>query len=105
MAKIIKLESQHLNIKSTNELIEEAQGGSVDSLKTLLKNNLSFVAAVSKEYEGYGLESKDLIDAGNLGMIKAINKFDTNRGFTFLSYAVWWVRQSILQSLSEKTKL
>ena len=72
--------------------------------KELLEGNLRFVISVAKDYQNQGIELSDLIAEGNLGLLKAINNFDWNKGFRFISYAVWWVRQSILQCLNENAR-
>ena len=92
---------------STDEEVELAQRihkGGPDgqaALDRLTRANLRFVVSVAKQYQNQGLALNDLIDEGNLGLIKAAQKFDETRGFKFISYAVWWIRQSILQAISE----
>ncbi|MEE1414435.1 MAG: RNA polymerase sigma factor RpoD/SigA [Prevotellamassilia sp.] len=96
---------------STDEEVELAQrihrGGpdGQEALDRLTRANLRFVVSVAKQYQNQGLALNDLIDEGNLGLIKAAQKFDETRGFKFISYAVWWIRQSILQAISEQSRI
>jgi RNA polymerase primary sigma factor len=87
------------------ELAQAIKKGDRFAMKELVEANLRFVVSVAKDYQGQGLPLTDLINEGNLGLMKAAGRFDETRGFKFISYAVWWIRQSILQALAEHSRI
>jgi len=86
-------------------LARRIKAGETDALRKLVKANLRFVVSVAKQYQNQGMSLPDLINEGNLGLMKAAQRFDETRGFKFISYAVWWIRQAILQSLAEQARI
>ncbi len=94
-----------ISVEEEVELAQRIRKGDRKALEKLTRANLRFVVSVAKQYQNQGLSLPDLINEGNLGLIKAAEKFDETRGFKFISYAVWWIRQSILQAIAEQSRI
>ena len=94
-----------ISVDEEVKLAQRIRKGDRQALEKLTRSNLRFVVSVAKQYQNQGLSLPDLINEGNLGLIKAAEKFDETRGFKFISYAVWWIRQSILQALAEQSRI
>ena len=94
-----------ITVEEEAELARRIKNGDRKALEKLTKANLRFVVSVAKQYQNQGLSLPDLINEGNIGLLKAAEKFDETRGFKFISYAVWWIRQSILQAIAEQSRV
>jgi len=94
-----------ITVEEEVELARRIKKGDKEAMEKLIRANLRFVVSVAKQYQNQGLSLPDLINEGNLGLIKAAEKFDETRGFKFISYAVWWIRQSIMQAINEQSRI
>lgn len=94
-----------LSTEQEAELAGRVTNGDTRALEELVKANLRFVVSVAKQYQNHGIKLVDLINEGNLGLIKAAQRFDKTRGFKFITYAVWWIRQAIMQAISENSRI
>ena len=94
-----------INREQEVELAQKIRGDDQEALDTLVRSNLRFVVSVAKKYQNQGVSLSDLINEGNLGLIRAAHKFDETKGIKFISYAVWWIRQAILQALAEQSRI
>ena len=94
-----------ISVEEEVELAQRIRRGDQSAIEKLTRANLRFVVSVAKQYQNQGLSLPDLINEGNLGLIKAAEKFDETRGFKFISYAVWWIRQSIMQAINEQSRI
>lgn len=97
-------DNKSLDHSEEKELFDKIKNGDKNAIEELIQSNLKFVVSIAKEYKSYGLPLNDLINEGNYGLIKAVEKFDPDKGYKFISYAVWWIRQSILQALNENSR-
>jgi len=98
-------DQEPLSSEEEIEVVKKVKKGNSEALDKLLKANLRFVVTVAKKYQGNNLPLEDLINEGNLGLIKAAKKFDETKGFKFISYAVWWIRQSIMKAISDYSRM
>jgi len=94
-----------LSVEEESQLFEEVKMGSKKAMEKLTTSNLRFVVSVAKQYQGQGMPLSDLINEGNIGLMEAVKKFDVTKGFRFISYAVWWIRQFIVRALTEQSQL